>query len=357
MKKRLISSEGPEDEEFSQMTNQPRSTVVGVFSDHVQADRAISELRRAGFRDDQIGIAGRHAEAVSDQAAATTEDSHAGTGALTGALAGAGLGGLVGLGIIAGIIPAIGPVIAGGTLAALLANAAGGAALGTLAGTLVGAGIPEEEAKYYHNEFEQGRTIVTVKADGRSGEATAILRNHGAYDMHSSGSSTVASTGSHVSTPVSGAVGSRVGGAVGSHAVSASHAERDQSIKVREEELHAEKRPVETGAVTVRKEVTTEHKTLDVPVRREEVVIERHPVAGQHVSAGEITEGQEVRIPVMEEQANVQKQAVVKEEVNVGKRVVQDTERVGGEVRKEHVRVEKQGDVEVHGSGETRRKP
>jgi len=339
------------------MTNQPRSTVVGVFTDHFQADRAINELRRAGFRDDQIGVAGRHAEAVSTSAATETEEgSHAGTGALTGALAGAGLGGLVGLGILAGVIPAIGPVIAGGTLAALLANAAGGAALGTLAGTLAGAGIPEEEAKYYHNEFEQGRVIVTVRADGRSNEATAILRNHGAYDMHSSGSSTSTTTGSHVGSTVSGAVGSQAASAVGSRAGSVAHSERDQSIKVREEELQAHKRPVETGEVTVRKEVTTEHKTMEVPVRREEVVVERHAVSGQHASAGDIKEGEEIRIPVMEEKVDVQKRAVVKEEVNVGKRVVQDTERVGGEVRKEHVRVEKQGDVDVQGSGDARRK-
>jgi uncharacterized protein (TIGR02271 family) len=47
----------------------------------------------------------------------------------------------------------------------------------------------------------------------------------------------------------------------------------------------------------------------------------------------------------------VEKQPVVKEEVTVGKRAVQDTERVGGEVRKEQVRVEREGDVDVRGSG------
>ena len=58
-------------------------------------------------------------------------------------------------------------------------------------------------------------------------------------------------------------------------------------------------------------------------------------------------EGEEIRIPVREEQVNVEKEAVVKEEVTVGKRVVQDTERVGGEVRKEEVRVERTGDVNM----------
>ena len=37
-----------------------QSTIVGVFDDRLQADRAVDELRRAGFRDDQIGVAMRH---------------------------------------------------------------------------------------------------------------------------------------------------------------------------------------------------------------------------------------------------------------------------------------------------------
>jgi len=343
------------------MTNQQRSTIVGVFSDHIQADRAVTELRNAGFREDQIGVAGRHDEATIKSGVASDEEgSHAGTGAVAGALAGAGLGGLVGLGILAGMIPAVGPVIAGGTLAALLANAAGGAALGTLAGSLIGAGIPEEEANYYHREFEQGRTIVTVKADGRHDEATAILRKNGAYDMHSAGSQVAASTASRSGGAVGGSVGSATGSRVGTSSETTRatvHAGgADQKIQVREEELHAQKRPVEAGEVKVRKEVTTEHKTLEVPVRHEEVVIERHPVSGQRASSADIREGEEIRIPVMDEEVDVEKRAVVKEEVSVGKRVVQDTERVGGEVRKEHVKVEREGDVDVRGTGETRRK-
>jgi hypothetical protein len=175
------------------ITTQQRSTVVGVFDDHRSADAAINELRRDGFCADQIGVASRRAEGVATEGATATaeEGSHTGTGAAIGVVAGAGVGGLVGLGIVAGVIPALGPVIAGGTLAAILANAAGGAAIGGVIGALTGAGIPEEEAKYYQSEFEAGRTIVTVKADGRYDEAMAILRCHGAYDMHAAPSRTM----------------------------------------------------------------------------------------------------------------------------------------------------------------------
>src|SRR5512135_3441934 len=114
-------------------------------------------------------------------------------------------------------------------------------------------------------------------------------------------------------------------------------------LQLREEELQAHKQLVETGEVRVRKEVVTEHRTIEVPVQREEVVIERQAPTGEPV--------EEIRIPVRAEQVTVEKRPVVKEEVTVGKRVVQDIEQVGGEVRKEVVRVEREGDVDIHGNG------
>jgi uncharacterized protein (TIGR02271 family) len=318
-----------------------RSTVIGVFEDRRQADAAISELRKAGFREDQIGVASRQAEGE----AATTTTGEQGTkwetGAITGALAGAGLGGLVGLGIMAGVIPVIGPVIAGGTLAVILANAAGGAAIGGLLGALTGAGIPEEEARYYQGEFEAGRTLVTVTADGRYDEAVAILRRHGAYDMHTAASRTSGTTATAATTARSTTAGT---------ATTSRTVEGGQTVQVKEEELEARKQPVETGEVKVRKEVHTEHKSMDVPVQREEVVVERHAPTGRGATS-DIKEGEEIRVPVTEEQVAVEKKPVVKEEVTVGKRVVQDTERVGGEVRKEDVRVERGGDVDVREGG------
>ena len=318
-----------------------RSTVIGVFEDRRQADAAISELRKAGFREDQIGVASRQAEGE----AATTTTGEQGTkwetGAITGALAGAGLGGLVGLGIMAGVIPVIGPVIAGGTLAVILANAAGGAAIGGLLGALTGAGIPEEEARYYQGEFEAGRTLVTVTADGRYDEAVAILRRHGAYDMHTAASRTSGTTATAATTARSTTAGT---------ATTSRTVEGGQTVQVKEEELEARKQPVETGEVKVRKEVHTEHKSMDVPVQREEVVVERHAPTGRGATS-DIKEGEEIRVPVTEEQVAVEKKPVVKEEVTVGKRVVQDTERVGGEVRKEDVRVERAGKVDVREGG------
>jgi len=335
------------------MNAKQRSTIVGVFEDRRHADQAVNELRQAGFREDQIGVAMRHAEGTTD-AATDENDSHAGTGAMTGILTGLGLGALAGLGVLSGVIPVVGPAIAAGTLGVILSNAAAGAGLGALVGALVGAGIPEEEAKYYQGEFEAGRTIVTVNADGRADEVSAILRRHGAYDMSTRGAVVGGSTGAvtHAASASTHAA-SATTHATGTSAHAATR--EGDTIQVKEERLHAEKRPVEAGEVRVRKEVHTETKTIEVPVEHEEVVIERTPVHGrvaaEGIAAGAIREGEEIRIPVREEKVDVSKHAEVVEEVKVGKRVVQDTERVSGQVRKEEVHVEQKGNVDIQNRG------
>jgi len=317
---------------------QRRSTIVGVFADRLKADEAVNELLRAGFRSDQIGVAMRQPEGV-EATDSDSEDTETGTGAITGALAGLGLGALAGMGVLAGVIPVIGPAIAAGTLGVILSNAAAGAGIAGLVGALIGAGIPEHEAKYYHEEFEAGRTIVTVTADGRTDEATTILRRYGAYDMSTRDAASGAAVSSATTTTATRPAASG----------RAKAAEGD-TIQVKEERLHAQKHPVEAGEVTVRKEVHTETKTLEVPVQREEVVIERHPAHGR-ATTEDIVAGEQVRIPVREEKVSVSKDAVVTEEVNVGKRVVQDTEKVAGKVRKEEVKVEQTGNVDVKTRG------
>jgi len=311
------------------MATTKQTTVVGVFTDRRQADAAVDDLRRAGFRDDQIGMAARDDKGTST----TTKEkgTYVEEGAVAGAVAGAGVGGLIGLGVLAGVIPVIGPAIAAGTLGVILANAAGGAAIATVIGALVGMGIPEEEATYYEGEFKAGRILVTVHANGRADEARAILLRHGAYDRTTAATTTATAT--------------------------AGRATAGQTVQLHEEQLHAHKHPVQTGEVRVRKEVVSENKTLEVPVTREEVVVERHPVAGQRASSSDIRAGEEIRIPVKEEQVHVEKEAVVKEEVKVGKRQVQDTQQVSGTVRHEEAHVEQEGDVNVHGeTGKKRNK-
>jgi uncharacterized protein (TIGR02271 family) len=121
-----------------------------------------------------------------------------------------------------------------------------------------------------------------------------------------------------------------------------------QRLQLREEELRASKQPVEAGEVRLRKDVVTEEQTLNVPVTREEVYVERRPASGE-VSDAPIGEGETIEVPVREEQANVTKQTVETGEIGIGKRQVQETQQVKDTVRREEAHIEREGDVTVRG--------
>lgn len=119
-----------------------------------------------------------------------------------------------------------------------------------------------------------------------------------------------------------------------------------QRILLHREEIAAEKKRVQTGEVPVCKGVVTETQSVQVLVSREEVVIERRPAGSETAPVTEeIKEGQEVRIPVSEEQVRMEKTTVPTEEVTIGKREVQNVETVSEQIKKEELKVEGEGAV------------
>jgi len=161
-------------------TTTSRTHYVGVFDDRDDAELAAQDLREKGFADDQIGYAWK-----DDAGKTHAEGNKAGKLAASGAGTGVVLGGLIGAGA-ALLIPGIGPVISGGLLATALAGgvtgAVAGGVAGGVAGALVGLGVPEEEAKYYDQQFRDGRTLMTVRADERYADAGDIVRRRKGYD-------------------------------------------------------------------------------------------------------------------------------------------------------------------------------
>jgi uncharacterized protein (TIGR02271 family) len=121
-------------------------------------------------------------------------------------------------------------------------------------------------------------------------------------------------------------------------------------LQLRQEELVARKQQVQTGQVQIGKEVVSEQRTLEVPVTREEVYVERRPVERRVADRPIGDQNQVLEVPVREEQVTVEKQPVVYEEVELGKRAVQDTQQVSGTVRREEARIEQQGNVNVQGA-------
>ena len=114
--------------------------------------------------------------------------------------------------------------------------------------------------------------------------------------------------------------------------------EDELRVQRSEEELRAGTREREAGKLNVRKRVRTDREQVRVPTRREEVSVERVPVNEERAGA-EIGED-EVSVPVVEEEAVVGKQSVVKEEIRVRKDVVEDEEVVEEDVRKEEVDID-----------------
>lgn len=171
-------------------------TVVGLFRNSADAERAVDALEDAGFVEDDFSIVARD-NVIETDYDYDDDDEHvdAGEGAAVGAAGGATVGGvtglLMGLGAIA--IPGIGPVLAAGTLATALGSAVAGAGIGAAAGAVTGglvgalmdAGVPEEDAHFYAEGVRRGNVLVSVHADdSRASIATGILRQANAIDVN-----------------------------------------------------------------------------------------------------------------------------------------------------------------------------
>jgi uncharacterized protein (TIGR02271 family) len=114
--------------------------------------------------------------------------------------------------------------------------------------------------------------------------------------------------------------------------------EDELRIQRSEEELRVGTREREAGVINVRKRMRTDRERVEVPVRHEEVHVDRVPINSE-TSGAQIGED-EVRVPITEEEVVVEKRPVAKEEVRIRKDVVEDTEVVEEDVRREEVEVE-----------------
>ena len=153
--------------------NRTGRTVVGLFRDRRDAERAINDLRDAGFTREQIGIA-INDKTEQRELEQSTDTAPAGKGAAAGAVSGGLVGGIIGL-LGSLLVPGLWPIIVGGVLESVLVGAGVGAATGGLIGALVGLGVSEEDARHFDTGFREGGTLVTVDAGSRVAEAELIL--------------------------------------------------------------------------------------------------------------------------------------------------------------------------------------
>ncbi len=117
----------------------------------------------------------------------------------------------------------------------------------------------------------------------------------------------------------------------------------DDAMTRSEEHLRVGTEQVAAGRARLRKYVVTEQQSVQVPVTREEVRVEREPITeanrGAASSGGEITE-EEHEVVLHAERPVVQTEAVPVERVRLGTETVTEQETVTGDVRKEQIEVD-----------------
>jgi uncharacterized protein (TIGR02271 family) len=298
-------------------------TIAGYFDNHADAQKAVEALQDAGFTSAHLGVAHRGGYG-SDSATSDSGSATSNTSSKVGAKS-------------HGVWDKVKNFFEGSPEAYSGERSEGD--LGTREITpeynydhddfhqnLNGLNVPEDRSRYFAHRFGSGSegAVVTVNAGDRAAEAQQILARFGAdlgdnassYDYSSAGT-TSAGTGT-----------------------GQGQVEGTQNIQLLGEILRVQKERVNRGEVRLRKEVITETQTVQVPVTREELVIERRPVDGTTQASGTVGDGQEVRIPLSEETASLDKSTVVREEVAVGKKPVGEVRDLTGEVRREELVVD-----------------
>ncbi|MGF7532358.1 YsnF/AvaK domain-containing protein [Bacillus mexicanus] len=120
-------------------------------------------------------------------------------------------------------------------------------------------------------------------------------------------------------------------------------AKEEKTMPLREEQLKVDKEDIQTGEVEIGKEVKTEQRDMDIPVRHDEIYVERRPVDENRADASPVNDSETVRVPIVEEKLEVTKKPVVTDEVVVGKRTVEENEHISETVKKEEPRLHKEG--------------
>lgn len=185
-------------------------TVVAIFDDYRNAEKAAQQIKDNGLRTDDISIVAKQREGNNNRTADSMKTgwtnmtmNAAGTGAVMGAeskkgdtdvqgvndnisdgvMTGGILGGLAGLLIGAGslAIPGLGIVAAAGPITGLLS----GAITGGIVGGLVDLGIPENRSRKYEEDIKSGKILFSMRTDeDKVDKVASILRNNGAESVN-----------------------------------------------------------------------------------------------------------------------------------------------------------------------------
>jgi uncharacterized protein (TIGR02271 family) len=121
-----------------------------------------------------------------------------------------------------------------------------------------------------------------------------------------------------------------------------------EHLQLREERLRIEKVPEEVGKVRIGKRVTEWTETVEVPLRREDLVLEVLPGSGVvRIEGRELHAGDVFELALVQERATVVKETVLSEDVYVRKTSADVQETVQETLRREELVVDEDGDFDV----------
>jgi uncharacterized protein (TIGR02271 family) len=264
-------------------------TVVGLFDSRSEAQAAMQELVQQGFIQENIDISHRSVSDSTDYTTGSTSSSSS-----TG---------------------------------------------GGISGFFSSMFDDETTANNYTNVANEADAILAVQVDSdeRAREAAAILDRHGAVDVDERGAQySGQSYGQSTSNQQN-----FTGTANTTTNQTNANIEGGTVIPVIEEQLQVGKREVEHGGARIRSRIIEKPVEASVRLREEHVVVNRHPV-NRAVTDADMANFKEGDITLTEhsEEAVVDKQARVVEEVEVGKQVTEREETVRDTVRRTDVEVE-----------------
>lgn len=116
-----------------------------------------------------------------------------------------------------------------------------------------------------------------------------------------------------------------------------------RTVTLSEEEVTATTRPVERAVVHVEKKIAEEKVTLEVPLVEDEVHVTRRAVDREITADDAAFEERTIEVPLRGQGVEIEKQAHVVEEVEIGKSAHQEIREVTETVRHETARVETDG--------------
>lgn len=129
--------------------------------------------------------------------------------------------------------------------------------------------------------------------------------------------------------------------------------EDEVTVRLLEEELDISKNWVQTGEVTLHKEVVTEDRTITVPITREVLVIEK-TTYDEVKNKTPRTHTETIEIPISEERIEIIKHPVMLEDISIYNHRFQEMKHIDETVKKEQIRVDTVGDVRLKDSDESK---